>query len=95
MTKKIFLTQEILKGLVSYDEGSGHLIWKVSRGRAKEGSIVGCPGTRGRVAMVLGRMYYVKRLVFMYHHDYCPPYVSFIDKDTTNTKIDNLKRGKK
>ena len=95
MTVRSYLTQEVLKGLFSYDKETGHLIWKVTRGRAAKGSIAGCPGTRGRVVKVLGRMYYVKRLVYLYHHDCLPPYITFVDGDCTNTKIKNLRRGNK
>ena len=83
---------ERLNELLSYDSESGSLVWKVSRGRVKAGSVAyrvdkGLPRTR-----VDGNDYYAARIIWtMMCSDPANNTVVCRDKDSLNLRWNNLK----
>jgi hypothetical protein len=85
------ISQERLHELFDYKDGQ--LIWKMSRGgSAKKGSVAGHKIKLQYIQVVVDRKtYYLHRLIFVYHHGYCPHIVDHIDADQTNNRIENLR----
>lgn len=93
MPPKDLPSQARLRELFDYDP-DGHFVRcvgvnrKAFAGQPVHGAIVnGC-----LYASVDGQKYLLHRLVFMYHHGYCPPKVDhFPDRTRTNDRIENLR----
>ena len=89
------LTQAKVKRLFEYRDGE--LYWKVDRGNKvkkgdKAGSIVTISKSRKvYFVTVNSHTYSAGRLVFLMFHGYLPEYVSFVDGNGTNVKIENLR----
>jgi hypothetical protein len=92
---KSLLTQAEVKRLLEYRDGE--LYWKVDRGYKvkkgdKAGSIVTISKSRKVYHVTVNsHNYSAGRLVFLMFHGYLPEYVSFVDGDGTNVKIENLR----
>jgi hypothetical protein len=89
------LTQERLRGLLSYNEASGLFYWLVSRqGHAKASDRAGSIGasTGYEYIMVDGRKYSSHRLAWLYVHGRWPAHeIDHIDGDRLNNAIANLR----
>jgi hypothetical protein len=87
------LTVDLLKHLFDYDKETGNLIWKVSRGAAKKGSVVGCLDTAlGYVRVSIDKkQYYAHRLIFLMHKGYLPRTIDHINGDRADNHIENLR----
>ena len=87
------LTQAKVKRLFEYRDGE--LYWKVNIGNVKKGSLAGSIHmTRGHIHRRVGyksKHYYISRLIFLMFHGYLPEYVSYIDGNSLNTRIENLR----
>lgn len=83
-------TQEKLHQFFDYKDGQ--LLWKASKGKAKKGSSAGCftnyPYKQVRIDGVLHLLH---RLIFMYHHGYCPKVIDHADGNALNNNISNLR----
>jgi hypothetical protein len=66
------LTQERVRELFDYHE-DGYLIWKISVSNVRKGDIAGCPNKAGYLRVRFdGKLYYIHRLIFLYHKGYLP-----------------------
>ena len=84
------LTQAKVKRLFEYREGE--LYWKVDRVRAKKGNKAGSISIKGYKQVGIGRNTYgYGRIIFLMFHGYIPECVSYIDGDSKNTRIENLR----
>ena len=89
------LTQEKLKELLQYNPISGKFTWVRSKGRAKAGSVAGCPDKDGYILIGIDRVLYkAHRLAFLYMTGAMPDSnidVDHIDMVPSNNKWDNLR----
>ena len=84
------LTQAKVKRLFEYRDGE--LYWKVDRVRAKKGNKAGSISIKGYKQVGIGRNTYgYGRIIFLMFHGYIPECVSYIDGDSKNTRIENLR----
>lgn len=89
------LTQQEVIDLFDYVDGK--LFWrKKLSNRVKVGDEVGCRDKRGYVrASIYNNLYWVHRVVFLYHHGYMPTFVDHINLDTGDNRIENLRAATK
>lgn len=85
--------------LFDYD-ACGALTWRVSTSnRIKVGSIAGTLryGGNGKyiVIGVDGVQLYAHRLIFLWHHGWCPEVVDHVDMNRLNNRIENLRAASK
>ena len=82
---------EALKELMFYQDGK--MVWKVSRGSAKAGSVVGSPDKDGYLkTSINGKMYRLNRLIWFYHYGVWPTNkIDHKDGNNTNDRIGNLR----
>ncbi|WP_213775075.1 HNH endonuclease signature motif containing protein [Bradyrhizobium sp. dw_78] len=79
------LTAERARELLSYDEQSGELTWRVHKRRVKPGTIAGTPHTGGYISVkVDGRRYYAHRLAFLIKTGRWPSEIDHIDGSKSN-----------
>lgn len=86
------LTQSMVKRLFEYRDGN--LYWKINNRPAKKGSLAGSINTSdgysyGQVSYK-GTGYSIARVIFLMFHGYMPECVTYRDKNTLNTRIENL-----
>ena len=87
------LTEEQVNKYFTYDEETGHLIWKVHKGgKARIGDIAGCIDHEGyRRIRFDGGSYRAHRLVFLLHRGYLPEILDHINNDRSDNRIENLR----
>ena len=84
------LDQKYLQELFEYKDGE--LYWKVSpSNNAAIGSKAGTTKAQYTMIGINGIRYYAHKIIFMMIHGYCPKLITFIDRNTRNCKIENLK----
>lgn len=87
------ITKEFLHTIFDYRDGC--LYWKEQRSNIKIGNKVGClsnllKGAR-YVVGINGKIYYLSRLIFMWHHGHCPEMVDHENHDKLDDRIENLR----
>lgn len=86
------MNQELLREILTYQDGN--LYWISSRkgGTAIAGSLAGCKNSGGYWhTRVNGKRYANHRLIFLMHHGYLPEFIDHIDGNRSNNCIDNLR----
>ena len=85
------ITQQYLQHLFSYADGL--LYWKISRSHCIHvGDLAGCGLKNGRRTIHIdGHLYYVHRLVFLYHYGWLPNEIDHIDANPNNSRVENLR----
>jgi len=67
------LTRERLVQLLSYDETSGHFLWRARKGHMEAGASAGSPQASGYIAIKIdSRLYKAHRLAWLYVHGEWP-----------------------
>ena len=92
-TKQSKLKHSELVDLLEYDPITGIFIWKVKRGSARPGDLVGNkPNSCGYLRVSINReSYYLHRLAWFYYYKEWPSkYIDHIDGCKTNNAISNL-----
>ena len=85
-------SQEALRGLFAYDPETGVLTWLASKGRAKKGSRVGTPHSKGYRSLVLdGKRYYEHRLIWKLVYGEDPDTIDHINADRSDNRLCNLR----
>ena len=86
------IDQELLRERYDYHP-DGYLIAKRYLGpRSTKGSIVGGKIGRGYyVTRIEGKVYYIHRLIYMWHHGYISDVIDHINNDKTDNRIENLR----
>jgi hypothetical protein len=90
MTTQI-LTQSHLKSIFDYK--NGEFYWKIIPNRkirinSKAGSI----STNGyKYTKINNKIYSIHRLIYIWHHGYCPKEIDHIDCNRLNNRIENLR----
>ncbi len=86
------ITQEEIKRLFYYEDGQ--LIRRISvGGRSKKGAIVGCKNNNGYlVVRIKDKLHYLHRLIFKYHHGFCPKIIDHINHIRDDNRIENLRK---
>ncbi|AXC41892.1 putative homing endonuclease [Salmonella phage falkor] len=86
------ITQELLKELFEYNPDTGDFIRKVSKGRAKAGTIAGSPDKDGYIFIGINRKRYAAhRLAFLYMEGYIPDLVHHLNNIRKDNRWCNLK----
>lgn len=82
--------------LNNYIYDCGNLVRKVTYKQWIAGQVVGVVGKRGyKTLSVLGKRYYVHRLIFLLLYGFMPEVVDHKDGDKTNNMIENLRESSK
>ena len=84
---------ERLNELLSYDSETGSLVWKVSRGRVKAGSVAYKVRVDGRMSTKIdGQDYYTSRIVWALYHGTDPANNTIVETGgTSDLRIGSLK----
>jgi hypothetical protein len=87
------VTQAYLKSILAYDQATGTLRWKITRGRAKTGDVPGWIDNAGhRYMKVLDIETTASRFVWLYFHGTMPDlYLEHINGKKLDDNIDNLR----
>ena len=84
------ITQDQVKEL--FDYRNGNLYWKAARSNIKAGDLAGTlPKDGYRTIGINGTRYYAHRLIYIFHHAFCHPYLDHIDGNPLNSCIENLR----
>ena len=90
MNSDNLISQDTVKSLFYYDEGTGVFTWRSGR---KKGRQAGCARNDGyRLLLIKGSLYYAHRIAWLYV--YCSHPVSLIDHidgDASNNSIKNIR----
>jgi len=87
------LTSEQVRDFFSYDHETGVLKWKNCRAAYRNGDVVGYAGRDGHLVVhLLGKHYYVHRIVWLYHYGTWPvDLIDHINRDPSDNRIANLR----
>jgi hypothetical protein len=86
------INQRYLQVLFSYDAETGHLYWKVRRGRCAAGKRAGNIMKRGyRQVAVDGRTYYEHRIIWMLVNGPFEGDIDHINCDRADNRLENLR----
>ena len=86
------ITQEYLKSLFEYD--GKNLLWRITRGMARKGSIAGTINSRGyRHVRIDNKFYQAHRLIWIYINEELPSelQIDHINRDRSDNRIENLR----
>ena len=85
------ITQGELRNLFRYEDGNLYWQEKIAY-KINIGDKAGCINSRNYVTILVNKKrYQAHRLIFMFHHGYCPEFIDHIDGIRTNNKIENLR----
>lgn len=83
------ITAEILKSELDYQDGN--LVWKRTKGRAKQGSNAGRKVKDGYLQTCINRVRLMNhQIVFMMFHGYIPKEIDHINRVVSDNRIENL-----
>src|SRR5215472_702897 len=94
------LTQQLLKTLFNYDKDTGRLIWKprmdmpgwnIKWAGKPAGSSKESRAGRPSQTRIDGTLYFVHKLIWLYHHGYWPKYIDHKNGDNHDNRIENLR----
>jgi hypothetical protein len=86
----MLITTELLKEYFDYSEGN--LIWQISKGRVKKGTIAGSPDGKGYIAVKINQKAYgLHRLIWLWHGLELSQQLDHIDRNPRNNRIENLR----
>jgi len=85
------ITQKRVKELFDYDDASGNLIFKESRGSVKKGKIAGTNKDGYLVVRVDKVLYRVHRLIWLYTQGYMPNVIDHINHNKKDNRLNNLR----
>ncbi len=94
MTSREELTQDLVRTLFSYDQGTGDLVWKAPRSnRIKPGMPVKNVDSKGYFRVTIGcSQYRVHRVIWLYVHGTFPSgLIDHINRDRTDNRLCNLR----
>jgi hypothetical protein len=95
MNKRILPHQEFLRSIYNYEDSnqSQPLTYKVRTANAVYiGDRVGCIKSKGYYhASIKGVRFELHRIIFAYHHGYCPDIIDHKDGNPGNNLIENLR----
>jgi hypothetical protein len=83
------ITKERANELFVYKNND--LYWKINKGTAKAGSLVGSFDNGYRRTSVDGKLYLVHRIIFFMAYGYFPKFVDHKDGNTLNNSLENLR----
>ena len=91
--RRMLPAYERLHELLRYDADTGHLYWKVSKGRAKAGAKAGTRAPDGYgVARIDGVEYKMHRIVYKMLYRVEPPeYLDHVNRDRSDNRPENLR----
>ena len=82
--------QNEIKELFHYQDGK--LFSKINSHKRKVGQELGTVNKNGHLQLrINGRIFYLHRIIFLYHYGYLPKFIDHIDGDKCNNKIENLR----
>ena len=86
------ITQEQVKKLFDYNQETGVLSFRLSRGRSKIGEPVGTLLTNDYLRTFIDcKSYYVHRIVFLHCNGYIPTQIDHINQVKIDNRISNLR----
>lgn len=87
------ITQKRVKELLNYNPENGNLIWRVNKGRAKQGEVAGTLHKDGHILVgVDGERYQAHRLIWLWMEGYFPENdIDHKDRLPSNNKWCNLR----
>jgi hypothetical protein len=94
------LTQGLMKALFDYNKETGQLIWKARVGMMgwntkwagkPAGSSKGSRAGRPSQTRINGVLYFVHKLVWLYHHGYWADYIDHKNGNNHDNRIENLR----
>lgn len=93
-TEESIAFAEYCRELFEYKDGS--LVWKVNKGRARVGNIIGdgftsTDGGNYFLVSIDNVRYKLHQIVFLLHYNYIPKVIDHIDRDRANNRIENLR----
>jgi hypothetical protein len=75
-----------------FEYRDNNLYWKISKGSAKKGNLVGYVDKEGyRKVLLRPKSYRVHNLIWAYHYGYLPKQLDHIDGNSQNNAIENLR----
>ena len=87
------LTQDRVRELLDYNADTGEFIWRVSRGKAREGSVAGNVNNNGYMRIKIYRKEHLAhRLAWLWSFGYFPEHqIDHINRDRADNRIENLR----
>jgi len=92
MNKRRLPSKERLATCLDYDEETGQLHWRISKGRAKAGSVAGSLNKNGYYyTQIDGSRFESHRIIWALSYDKTPDVIDHINKITTDNRLCNLR----